>query len=69
MSAGIGQGYNYQTRIYTSSGKGSKKEGKEEEEQQSRSAGKVSQREAYEETIVTKKMEKQQDEVPSSQKN
>ncbi|KAM6939852.1 internexin neuronal intermediate filament protein, alpha b [Xenentodon cancila] len=64
-----GQGYSYQTRIYTSSGKGSKKEGKEDE-QQSKSGGKVSQRESYEETVVTtKKLEKQQEEIPTNQKN
>ncbi|CAG5928999.1 unnamed protein product [Menidia menidia] len=41
MSGGGGQGYSYQTRMYTSSGKGSKKEGKEEEQQQIKSGGKV----------------------------
>ncbi len=60
MSGVAGQGYSYQTRVYTSSGKGSKKEGKDEEQQQqNKSAAKVSQREVYEETVVTtKKMEK-----------
>ncbi|XP_060907022.1 internexin neuronal intermediate filament protein, alpha b [Labrus mixtus] len=68
MSAGMGQSYNYQTRVYTSSGKGSKKD----EEQQSKSGAKVSQREVYEETVITtKKMEKQQDpsDIPTNQKN
>lgn len=74
MSAGVGQGYNYQSRIYTSSSKGSsKRETKEEDQQQqSKSGGKVSQREVYEETVVsTKKMEKQQDpsNIPTDQKN
>ncbi|XP_071360980.1 internexin neuronal intermediate filament protein, alpha b [Trachinotus anak] len=77
-SPSIGQSYNYQSRIYTSSGKGSKKEGKDEEQQQqqqqqqNKSGGKVSQREVYEETVVTtKKMEKQQDsnDIPTNQKN
>ncbi|XP_070684598.1 internexin neuronal intermediate filament protein, alpha b [Pempheris klunzingeri] len=71
MSAGVGQGYNYQSRIYTSSSKGSKRETKDEE-QQSKSGGKASQREVYEETVVTtKKMEKQQDgsDIPTNQKN
>uniref|UniRef100_UPI0037E93795 internexin neuronal intermediate filament protein, alpha b n=1 Tax=Semicossyphus pulcher TaxID=241346 RepID=UPI0037E93795 len=69
MSAGMGQGYNYQTRIYSSSGKGSKKD---EEQQQSKSGAKVSQREVYEETVITtKKMEKQQEpgDIPTNQKN
>ncbi|KAM4583955.1 internexin neuronal intermediate filament protein, alpha b isoform 1-T2 [Odontesthes bonariensis] len=66
ISAGGGQGYSYQTRIYTSSGKSSKKEGKEEEQQQSKSGGKVSPREVYEET---KKMEKQQEDISTNQKN
>uniref|UniRef100_A0A672GLM2 Alpha-internexin-like n=1 Tax=Salarias fasciatus TaxID=181472 RepID=A0A672GLM2_SALFA len=71
MSSSVGQGYSYQTRIYTSSGKGSKKEGKDEEQQQqAKSGGKVTQREVYEETVVTtKKMEKQQDDIPTIQKN
>ncbi|XP_070840987.1 internexin neuronal intermediate filament protein, alpha b [Chaetodon trifascialis] len=75
MSSGGGQGYNYQSRIYTSSSRGSKKEGKDEDQQQqqqSKSGGKVSQREVYEETVVTtKKMEKQQDsgDIPTNQKN
>ncbi|XP_045903295.1 internexin neuronal intermediate filament protein, alpha b isoform X1 [Micropterus dolomieu] len=72
MSSGVGQGYNYQSRIYTSSSK-SKKESKDEDQQQeSSSGGKVSQREVYEETVVTtKKVEKQQDpsDIPTSQKN
>ncbi|MEQ2295286.1 hypothetical protein AMECASPLE_012473 [Ameca splendens] len=72
ISAGVGQGYSYHTRIYTSSGKSSKKEGKEEEQQQpqSKPTGKVSQREVYEETVVTnKKTEKQQEDIPTNQKN
>lgn len=73
MSAGAGQGYNYQSRIYTSSSRGSKKEGKDEDQQQqSKSGAKASQREVYEETVVTtKKMEKQQDssDIPTNQKN
>ncbi|XP_044046605.1 internexin neuronal intermediate filament protein, alpha b [Siniperca chuatsi] len=73
MSSGVGQGYNYQARMYTSSSKGSKKESKDEDqEQQSKSGAKVSQREVYEETVVTtKKMEKQQDpsDIPTNQKN
>ncbi|GLD60948.1 alpha-internexin-like protein [Lates japonicus] len=74
ISAGVGQGYNYQSRIYTSSGKSTKKEGKDEDQQQqqSKSGAKVSQREVYEETVVTtKKMEKQQDpnDIPTNQKN
>lgn len=69
MSAVAGQGYSYQSRVYTSSGKSSKKEGKEEE-QESKASGKVSQREVYEETVLTtKKVEKQQEDVPASQKN
>lgn len=68
ISSGGGQGYNYQTRIYT--GKISKKEGKEDEQQQSKAGGKVSQRESYEETVVsTKKMEKQQEDISTNQKN
>lgn len=63
-----GQGYSYQTRIYSTSAKGSKKETKEEvEQQQSKSGVKV-----YEETVITtKKMEKQQDsnDIPTNQKN
>lgn len=74
MGASVGQGYNYQTRIYTSSSKGSgKRETKDEDlQQQSKSGGKVSHREVYEETVVTtKKMEKQQDpsDIPTNQKN
>lgn len=74
ISAGVGQGYNYQSRIYTSSGKSTKKEGKDEDQQQqqSKTGAKVSQREVYEETVVTtKKMEKQQDsnDIPTNQKN
>ncbi|XP_061578804.1 internexin neuronal intermediate filament protein, alpha b [Cololabis saira] len=69
LSAGGGQSYSYQTRIYTGSGKSSKKESKEDE-QQSKSGGKVSQRESYEEThVTTKKLEKQQEEIPTNQKN
>ncbi|KAM9314487.1 internexin neuronal intermediate filament protein, alpha b [Pholidichthys leucotaenia] len=69
ISSGIGQGYSYQTRIYTSSSKGSKKEGKEEE-QQVKSGSKVSQQEVYEETVITtKKTEKQHDDIPTNQKN
>ncbi|XP_041640169.1 internexin neuronal intermediate filament protein, alpha b [Cheilinus undulatus] len=69
VSTGMGQSYNYQTRVYTSSGKGSKKD---EEQQQNKSGGKVTQREVYEETVITtKKMEKQQDpsDIPTNQKN
>lgn len=56
------QGYSYQSRMYTSSSRGSKKEGKDEEPQQIKPGAKVSQREVYEETVVTtKKMEKQPD--------
>ncbi|XP_071400008.1 alpha-internexin-like [Centroberyx affinis] len=65
-----GQSYNYQSRSYTSSGRGSKKEVKDEDQQQSKSGGKVSQ--VYEETVVTtKKMEKQQvsGDIPTNQKN
>uniref|UniRef100_A0A8C2WAI8 Internexin neuronal intermediate filament protein, alpha b n=1 Tax=Cyclopterus lumpus TaxID=8103 RepID=A0A8C2WAI8_CYCLU len=74
MSASLGQGYNYQSRIYTSSGKSSKREGKDEDQQQqSKSGGKVSQREVYEETVVTttNKTEKQQDpsDIATNQKN
>ncbi|KAM9362988.1 internexin neuronal intermediate filament protein, alpha b [Symphorus nematophorus] len=73
MSAGAGQSYNYQTRVYTSSSRGSKKEGKDEEQQQqqNKSGAKVSQREIYEETVVTtKKMEKQDaSDIPTNQKN
>ncbi|XP_034544353.1 internexin neuronal intermediate filament protein, alpha b [Notolabrus celidotus] len=69
MSASMGQSYNYQTRIYGSSGKSSKKD---EELNQSKSGAKVSQREVYEETVITtKKTEKQQDpsDIPTNQKN
>ncbi|XP_034043443.1 alpha-internexin-like isoform X2 [Thalassophryne amazonica] len=72
ISGGAGQGFSYQTRIYTSSGKGSIKEGKDEDQQQGKSGSKVSHHEVYEETVVTtKKMEKQQDssDVPTNQKN
>uniref|UniRef100_A0A1A7WR91 Internexin neuronal intermediate filament protein, alpha b n=2 Tax=Iconisemion striatum TaxID=60296 RepID=A0A1A7WR91_9TELE len=70
IGMGGGQNYNYQTRIFTSSGKTSKKEAKEEEQQLNKSSSKVSQREVYEETVVsTKKMEKQQEEIPTNQKN
>ncbi|TDH15859.1 hypothetical protein EPR50_G00013440 [Perca flavescens] len=72
MSSSVGQGYNYQSRIYTSSSKGSKREDEDQQQQQSKSAGKVTQREIYEETVVTtKKMEKQQDpsDIPTNQKN
>ena len=79
MGVGAGQGYNYQSRMYTSSSRGSKKEGKDEDQQQqqqqqqqSKSGAKVTQREVYEETVVTtKKMEKQQDgsDIPTNQKN
>ncbi|XP_026159825.1 internexin neuronal intermediate filament protein, alpha b [Mastacembelus armatus] len=72
ISSGAGQGYTYQTRIYTGSGKSSKKEGKDEDQQpQSKSGSKVSQREVYEETVVTtKKIEKQQDDdALTNQKN
>ncbi|KAM3624539.1 uncharacterized protein V6R79_024767 [Siganus canaliculatus] len=71
--SGAGQGYSYQSRIYTSSGKGSKKESKDEDQQQQiKSGAKVSQREVYEETVVTttKKMEKQDaGDIPTNQKN
>eukprot|EP00064_Thunnus_orientalis_P006385 superscaffoldBa00000662_g6402 len=71
ISTGGGQSYNYQTRMYTSSGKVSKKESKEEEQQQSKAGAKVSQREVYEETVTTKKMENQQvsSDIPTNQKN
>lgn len=68
---GGGQGYGYQSRIYTSTSRGGgKKEGKDED-QQVKAAGKVSQREVYEETVVTKKMEKQQEsgDASTNQKN
>ncbi|XP_049426877.1 internexin neuronal intermediate filament protein, alpha b [Epinephelus fuscoguttatus] len=71
VSASVGQGYNYQARIYTSSGKGSKSKD-EEQQQQGKSGGKVSQHEVYEETVITtKKMEKPQDpsDIPTNQKN
>ncbi|XP_029288293.1 internexin neuronal intermediate filament protein, alpha b [Cottoperca gobio] len=70
VSASMGQGYNYQSRIYSSSSKSPKI--KDEEQQQSKSGGKVIQREVYEETVVTsKKMEKQQDpsDSPTNQNN
>ncbi|XP_070782621.1 internexin neuronal intermediate filament protein, alpha b [Enoplosus armatus] len=72
MSSGVGQGYNYQSRIYTSSIKGSKKEGKDEDQQQqqqSKSGGKVSQREVYEETVITTKKQQDPSDIPTSQKN
>lgn len=71
-SISSGGGYSYQTHIYSSSGKGSKKEGKDEEQHQSKSVSKVAQREMYEESVVsTKKIEKQQEAVgiPTNQKN
>ncbi|XP_075946971.1 internexin neuronal intermediate filament protein, alpha b [Anarhichas minor] len=72
MSASLGPGYSYQSRSYGSSSKGSKREGKEED-QQSKSGGKVTQREVHEETVTTttKKMEKQQDpsDIPTIQNN
>lgn len=57
--------------MYTSSSRGAKKEGKDEEQPQTKPGAKVSQREVYEETVVTtKKMEKQQDPGDvTSQKN
>lgn len=68
------QSYSYQSRMYTSSSRGAKKEpGKEEEQpQQVKPGAKVAQRDVYEETVVTtKKMEKQQDaaDVATNQKN
>ncbi|XP_074521630.1 internexin neuronal intermediate filament protein, alpha b [Halichoeres trimaculatus] len=67
MSASMGQSYNYQTRIYTTSGKGSKKD---EDQQQSKSGTKISQREVYEETVITtKKTEKDPSDIPTNQKN
>lgn len=67
------QGYSYQSRMYTSSSRGAKKDSKDEEQpQQIKPGAKVSQREVYEETVVTtKKTEKQQDagDVPTNQKN
>nr|XP_020451977.1 alpha-internexin [Monopterus albus] len=73
LSTSAGQSYNYQTRIYTSSGKSYKKESKDEDQQQqSKSGGKVSHREAFEETNVTaKKVEKQQEssDIPTDPKN
>lgn len=66
------QGYSYQSRAYTSSSRGAKKESKDEEQPQSMKPGaKISQREVYEETVVTtKKMEKQDaGDVPTNQKN
>ncbi|KAK5866485.1 hypothetical protein PBY51_020673 [Eleginops maclovinus] len=71
-SISAGQGYNYQSRMYSSSGKSSKGKDEEQLQQQSKSMGKVTQREVYEETVVTtKKMEKQQDPSDNStnQKN
>lgn len=70
--SGGSQGYSYQSRIYTSTSRGGgKKEGKDDD-QQVKAAGKVSQREVYEETVVsTKKMEKQQEsgDASTNQKN
>lgn len=67
------QGYSYQSRMYTSSSRSPKTEAKDEEQLQPvKSGAKVSQREVYEETVVTtKKMEKQQEanDVPTNQKN
>lgn len=67
------QGYSYQSRMYTSSSRGVKKDSKDEEQPpQIKPGAKVSQREVYEETVVTtKKTEKQQDagDVPTNQKN
>ncbi|XP_053197476.1 internexin neuronal intermediate filament protein, alpha b [Scomber japonicus] len=71
MSSG-GQSYSYQTRMYSSPAKSSKKESKDEDQQQNKAGSKVSQREVYEETVVTtKKMEKQQEpgDIPTNQKN
>lgn len=72
-SIGSGGGvYSYQTHIYSSPGKGSKKESKDEDQHQSKSVSKVAQREIYEESVVsTKKMEKQQEAsgIPTNQKN
>ncbi|XP_030635635.1 internexin neuronal intermediate filament protein, alpha b [Chanos chanos] len=68
----MGQNYSYQTRVYTSSSKGSKKEGKDEDQQQQSKSGKgpSSQREMYEEN-TSKKGEKQDsgDMNPTGQKN
>ncbi|XP_053713314.1 alpha-internexin-like [Synchiropus splendidus] len=64
-----GPSYNYQTRVYTSSGKSSKKEGKDEDQQASKVTAKVSQREVYEETIVTTKKVEKQPEGTENQKN
>ncbi|XP_062284216.1 internexin neuronal intermediate filament protein, alpha b [Scomber scombrus] len=71
MSSGGGQSYSYQTRMYSSPAKSSKKESKDEDQQQNKAGSKVSQREVYEETVVTTKMEKQQDsgDIPTNQKN
>uniref|UniRef100_A0A3Q3W6B9 IF rod domain-containing protein n=1 Tax=Mola mola TaxID=94237 RepID=A0A3Q3W6B9_MOLML len=73
VSAGPMQGYSYQSRMYTSSSRSPKTEAKDEEQLQPvKSGAKVSQREVYEETVVTtKKMEKQQEanDVPTNQKN
>ncbi|XP_068178139.1 internexin neuronal intermediate filament protein, alpha b [Antennarius striatus] len=72
LTAGGGQSYSYQSRAYTSASRGSKKEGKDEDQQQGKSGAKMAQREVYEETVITtKKTEKQQDpaDVPSIQKN
>lgn len=64
------QGYSYQSRMYTSSSRGAKKEGKEEE-QQIKPGAKVSQREVFEETVVTTKKVEKQDagDIPTNQKN
>ncbi|XP_068607063.1 internexin neuronal intermediate filament protein, alpha b [Brachionichthys hirsutus] len=72
LSMGAGQSYNYQARAYTSSSRGSKKEGKDADEQQGKSGAKMAQHEVYEETVITtKKTEKQQDpsDIPTNQKN
>lgn len=70
ITSGGMQNYGYQSHFYTSSSKASKKESKDEEPPQ-KSATKVSHREVYEETAVTKKAEKPQEAggVPTNQKN
>ncbi|XP_061736938.1 internexin neuronal intermediate filament protein, alpha b [Nerophis ophidion] len=62
IGSGGGQSYNYQSRIYSGAGMGSKREGKDESLQpQSKPAAKAT-HQVYEETVVTtKKVEKQQD--------
>ncbi|XP_049575433.1 internexin neuronal intermediate filament protein, alpha b [Syngnathus scovelli] len=68
ITSGGGQSYNYQSRIYTGSGKGSKREGKDESQPQSKAGSKAT-HEVYEETVVTtKKVEKQQDASDTSTK-